>query len=215
MKYVVTVLVITLGLIISVPLTAYSANITYNDNQITISGRLVNGDYKQLQRVVDRTGIKSVRLKSNGGSAIEGYQLGYTIHRNLMSTVVRKGDVCLSACAVAFLGGVHKYNYGVLGFHVAWAKTQGKTFNDGMKVGQMFGSIDSIYLFNMGYTAQLNLLIPQLTTKDNFLVVDSEDLKSFEMIEKDFTKFIDLSNKWAADRIYEPYRLHLLTGMKK
>ena len=57
MKYVVTVLVIALGLIISVPLTAYSANITYNDHQITISGRLVSGDYKQLQRVIDRTGI--------------------------------------------------------------------------------------------------------------------------------------------------------------
>ncbi len=215
MKYVVTILVLTLGLIISVPLTAYSANITYNDNQITISGRLVSGDYKQLQRVVDRTGIKSVRLKSNGGSAIEGYQLGYTIHNNLMSTVVRKGDVCLSACAVAFLGGVHKYNYGVVGFHVAWSKQTGQSFNQGMKVGQMFGSIDSIYLFNMGYTAQLNLLISQITTKDNFLVLSSKDLEEFEMVDKNFTKFIDLSNKWAADRLYEPYRLHLLTGIKK
>ena len=211
MKYVVTAILIGLGLAISVPMVAHSANITYTDKQITITGRLLNGDYQNLQRVIDRTGIKSVRLNSNGGSAIEGYQLGYTISRNKMSTVINKGDVCLSACAVAFLGGAHKYNYGVLGFHVAWSKQKGKDFNDGMKVGQMFGSVDSIYLFNMGYTAQLNLLISQITTKDNFLILSSSDLKLFEMKDKDYTKFFDISNKWAADRIYEPYRLYLLT----
>ena len=212
MKYVVTVILVALALAISVPMTAHSANITYTSSQIKIEGRLMDGDYKYLQRVIDRTGIKSLRLNSPGGSALEGYNLGYTINKNKMSTVIRRGDSCLSACAVAFLGGKYKFNYGIMGFHVAWTKQNNKDYNHGMKIGQMFGTIESIYHFKMGYTGQLGLLISQMTSKDDFLILSQKDLTLFEMKDNDFGKFIDLPKNFVADRIYSPLRLRLLQG---
>lgn len=46
-----------------------------------------------------------ISFNSNGGNAVEGMRLAQTIHGNLGITVVRKGDHCYSACALAFLGG--------------------------------------------------------------------------------------------------------------
>ena len=212
MKFVVTVILIALALTIGVPMTAHSADITHSGSQIILEGKIKNDDYKELQRVVDRTGIKSIRLNSDGGAAIEGYQIGYTIRKNKMSTVVKRGDRCLSACAVAYLGGTKKYNYGILGFHVAWAQQSGIDFNDGMKAGQLFGSIDAIYSFNMGYTAQLNFIVSQITSKKDFLVLSLDDLKLFEMEDKEYTHFQELPKNWMSDRLYNPLRLHLLTG---
>jgi|TARA_R100000951_G_scaffold113752_1_gene116451 hypothetical protein len=212
MKFVVVVIFIALALTIGVPMTAHSANITHSDSQIILEGKIKNEDYKELQRVVDRTGIKSIRFNSDGGAAIEGYQIGYTIRKNKMSTVIKKGDRCLSACAVAYLGGTNKYNYGILGFHVAWAQQSERDFNEGMRAGQLFGSIDSIYSFNMGYTAQLNFIISQITSKKDFLVLSLDDLKLFEMKDREYTDFQELPKNWMSDRLYNPLRLHLLTG---
>lgn len=212
MKFVVTVILIALALTIGVPMTAHSANITHSTSQINLEGEIKSGDYEQLQRVIDRTGIKSISLNSSGGAAIEGYQIGYTIRKNMMSTVIKKGNKCLSACAIAYLGGTNKYNYGILGFHVAWSQQSGKDFNEGMRSGQIIGSIDAIYSFNMGYTAQLNFIISQITSKEDFIVLSLDDLKLFEMKDKEYTEFNTLPKNWMSDRFYNPLRLHLLKG---
>jgi hypothetical protein len=212
MKFVVVVIFIALTLTIGVPMTAHSANITHSDSQIILEGEIKSGDYEQLQRVIDRTGIKSISLNSNGGAAIEGYQIGYIIRKNMMSTVIKKDNRCLSACAIAYLGGTNKYNYGILGFHVAWSQQPGKDFNEGMRAGQIMGSIDSIYSFNMGYTAQLNFIISQITSKEDFIVLSLDDLKLFEMKDKEYTEFNTLPKNWMSDRFYNPLRLHLLKG---
>jgi len=81
-----------------------------------------------------------------------------------------------------------------------------------MKIGQMFGTIESIYHFKMGYTGQLGLLISQMTSKDDFLLLSQKDLTLFEMKDNDFGKFIDLPKNFVADRIYSPLRLRLLQG---
>lgn len=212
MKFVVTVLLIALALTVGVPMTAHSSNITHSTSQINFEGEIKSGDYEKLQRVIDRTGIKSISFNSNGGAAIEGYQIGYIIRKNMMSTVIKKGNKCLSACAIAYLGGTNKYNYGILGFHVAWSQQSGKDFNEGMRAGQIMGSIDSIYSFNMGYTAQLNFIISQITSKEDFIILSLDDLKLFEMKDKEYTEFNTLPKNWMSDRFYNPLRLHLLKG---
>mgnify|MGYP005989458459 FL=1 len=212
MKFVVTVLLIALALTVGVPMTAHSSNITHSTSQINLEGEIKSGDYEKLQRVIDRTGIKSISFNSNGGAAIEGYQIGYIIRKNMMSTVIKKGNKCLSACAIAYLGGTNKYNYGILGFHVAWSQQSGKDFNEGMRAGQIMGSIDSIYSFNMGYTAQLNFIISQITSKEDFIILSLDDLKLFEMKDKEYTEFNTLPKNWMSDRFYNPLRLHLLKG---
>ncbi len=46
-----------------------------------------------------------VELHSPGGDAMEAFSLGYLFREFDVATVVRKGDICMSACALAFLGG--------------------------------------------------------------------------------------------------------------
>jgi len=44
-------------------------------------------------------------LNSPGGSLVEGLRLGQFLREKAIYALVRRGDVCYSACAIAFLGG--------------------------------------------------------------------------------------------------------------
>lgn len=49
--------------------------------------------------------LATLELSSNGGDMLEGIKLGYLAREFDVATLVRKGDTCLSACALVFLGG--------------------------------------------------------------------------------------------------------------
>lgn len=49
--------------------------------------------------------LATMELSSSGGDLLEGIRLGYLLREFDVATLVRKGDTCLSACALAFLGG--------------------------------------------------------------------------------------------------------------
>lgn len=49
--------------------------------------------------------IATIELGSKGGDLLEGIKIGYLLREFEVATLVRNGDVCLSACALAFLGG--------------------------------------------------------------------------------------------------------------
>lgn len=46
-----------------------------------------------------------LELSSKGGNLLEGIKIGYMLREFGVATVVRREDSCLSACAMAFLGG--------------------------------------------------------------------------------------------------------------
>lgn len=49
--------------------------------------------------------LATLELSGKGGDLLEGIKIGYLLREFEVATVVRKDDVCLSACAIAFLGG--------------------------------------------------------------------------------------------------------------
>ncbi len=49
--------------------------------------------------------LATAEMSSSGGDLVEGLKIGYLFSEFNVATVVRKGDRCLSACALAFLGG--------------------------------------------------------------------------------------------------------------
>jgi hypothetical protein len=59
---------------------------------------------KQLRASAPATPV-TIRMSSRGGDLYEAIKLGKLIHGFPAATVVRRGDICLSACAFAFLGG--------------------------------------------------------------------------------------------------------------
>ncbi len=205
MGVVVAVLVVLL-----VTPTAKAANFTHNGHVISLSGDIQEGDARRLSTIAEQTGIKTLFMSSNGGHAIEGFRLGYTINRLGLQTIVSDGDSCLSACAIAFLGGTSKVQAGILGFHVAWAPNNTGTFSEGMKSGQYFGTVTALYFFNMGYTGQLYAIVSQITDSETFLLIEASDLNMFEMVDNNFSEFIQLPERWVANRVADPLRLHLI-----
>ncbi|MCB8840244.1 hypothetical protein [Aurantimonas sp. VKM B-3413] len=79
---------------------------------ITLAGTIGQGDADRLRALLARAEGKeklrynaTVALNSPGGSFLEGMALGQLFRENMLKTVVRSSDACLSACALAFLGG--------------------------------------------------------------------------------------------------------------
>jgi hypothetical protein len=94
------------GLTPKAPLVAYTLRIT---------GPFGPGDGEKLRVMLAGLKAKTARtagqplataeLSSSGGDLFEGLKVGYLFREFEVATLVRKGDICLSACAMAFLGG--------------------------------------------------------------------------------------------------------------
>jgi hypothetical protein len=94
------------GLTPKAPLVAHTLRIT---------GRFEQGDGDKLRSILAglkaKTGritgqpLATAELSSSGGDLLEGLKVGYLLREFEVATLVRKGDICLSACAMAFLGG--------------------------------------------------------------------------------------------------------------
>ncbi|WP_425067780.1 hypothetical protein [Reyranella sp.] len=82
---------------------------------VRITGRFEQGDGDKLRIMLADLKAKTARitgqplataeLSSSGGDLFEGLKVGYLFREFEVATLVRKGDICLSACAMAFLGG--------------------------------------------------------------------------------------------------------------
>lgn len=83
-------------------------------NLIRLFGEIEPGDAGRIEQALLDIGadsyaqspqIRLIELNSPGGSFLEGIKIARTIRRFNAQTVVRDGDRCYSACAIAFLGG--------------------------------------------------------------------------------------------------------------
>jgi len=82
---------------------------------IRLTGPIKVGDSEELRRMLTRLKAEKVasadrslataELSSRGGDVFEALKMGYMFREFRVATLVRKGDICLSACALAFLGG--------------------------------------------------------------------------------------------------------------
>lgn len=116
------------------------AAISLDSRTIHLGGTIREGDASRLREVLARLGTSSpvtIELASPGGDLLEGYRIGGLLKEFGVVAVVRKGDICLSACALAFLGGSArnaaalgpaKCNLeigGKVGFHNFWLNPNG------------------------------------------------------------------------------------------
>lgn len=106
---------------------------------IRMIGMIEDGDANRLRALLTELRRNTARapakplavveMNSIGGDIIEAMKLGYMFQEFGVATVVRSGDSCLSACALAFLGGAERQSAlettpartvevgGSLGFH--------------------------------------------------------------------------------------------------
>jgi hypothetical protein len=94
-------------------------NTEVRGHKIRITGMFEPGDSDAIRRVLvslrpdarppSNVPFATVELSSIGGDLIEGLKTGQLFAEFDVATVVRKGDSCLSACALAFLGGTSSH----------------------------------------------------------------------------------------------------------
>jgi hypothetical protein len=101
----------------------YNQSNAADSDWIAAEGEIVDDSADDLEKSLQRlTGSLELRLHSHGGSLIGGIKLGELIRKRQLKTVVgrtvrhpdfdgvhtRADGVCVSACAIAFIGGVER-----------------------------------------------------------------------------------------------------------
>ena len=109
------------------PSQAPAANVTIVKQEqgftiVAIEGDLVLADGEKFADLVRPLGRTVVVLNSPGGSLFAGLRIGQLIRNRRFLTIVTDGDLCASACALAWIGGVGRYlgPKSRLGFHAAY-----------------------------------------------------------------------------------------------
>lgn len=95
---------------------------------VSITGELGFGDAIAFQRKTEQVREAVVVLKSPGGNAAAGISIGRAIRKKGFVTMVPPAVNCASACAWAWLGGVHRLmgERARIGFHAAYLLRGGK-----------------------------------------------------------------------------------------
>jgi hypothetical protein len=208
-KSIATLMVIAIIFFMSIQVVE-AAKITNDGVTIFYEGKVRKGDAERVRIMLEETFIQNINLDSQGGHAIEGFSLGRLFKEYNLVAVVDDDKRCLSACANAILGSPIKLIYGTLGFHVAWSSGKGN-LSDGMKQGQQFAVMYTLYNFEMGYGLHFQYLTAMYTDADTMLLLSDEDLELFKSTNGDtFFRAVDLPKGWIASRIAGPARLYLL-----
>ncbi|MBS0548747.1 MAG: hypothetical protein JSR24_13420 [Proteobacteria bacterium] len=82
---------------------------------LRLTGMIEPGDADKLESVLARIAgqgpaksdrpLTTIEMNSMGGSLPDGFQIGLTLRKHRMIAVVRRQGLCVSSCALAFLGG--------------------------------------------------------------------------------------------------------------
>ena len=95
-----------------------------------------------------------------------------------LSSYVGYGQVCLSSCYTAFLGGTNYEIDGALGAHVAWYPEdeleEGQTVPDILRYGQGLGGFDAFWHMYNGFGYELPWHITNSTDEDTFITFTDE-----------------------------------------
>lgn len=86
---------------------------------VRLTGIIRPGDAEKMRGVLDKLAaspsatsgepLTTIELSSMGGSLTEGFEIGAILRKYKLVAVVRQRDLCLSSCALAFVGGnVHE-----------------------------------------------------------------------------------------------------------
>jgi hypothetical protein len=95
---------------------------------IMIDGELLLNDYEKFRQKASTISKALVVFQSDGGNAIAGIEIGKLIRLRNFSTLVSDNMRCASACALAWLGGTHRFMGATarIGFHAVYMRDTGQ-----------------------------------------------------------------------------------------
>jgi hypothetical protein len=147
-RHVLAVLVLLLA-----PQAAGAANIEVKHLDaaaalVIVEGDLELGDIEIFRSKVAALSKATVAFRSDGGSLLAGIRIGMLVRVKSFTTIVPDAAQCASACAVAWLGGAHRF-LGVgakVGFHAAYVQKGGTTTESGPGNAVLGAYLDQIGL---------------------------------------------------------------------
>lgn len=186
------------------------------------------GDAEMLESYINWYQPQKVIMTSSGGSSREGYLIASVLQQAQVTVEVPKGYMCMSACAVGFLGGGTKIIEGVLGFHVMYIAGEVPE-HYAATAGQQTGLQDAYASLETGYNLMLFNMTAYLTSPSDFLVFTSEEeLEHFKVTDPykfvysyintpDFFEEMDDEDvyKWFLDRVLPPKELQKLVERQR
>ena len=133
--------------------------------------------------LVENEDYRTIVFNSEGGLGYEGFTMGNVMSRYGVKTWVPAGRQCMSACAIAFIGGSDYKISGVLGFHNAWNNLEvfgedgvdQNELNQIYRNGQFLGTQSTYYLLVNGFSIDLQFSIASRTDPANFVIFKSEN----------------------------------------
>jgi hypothetical protein len=88
--------------------------------ELSIFGAITERDAKTFEDIYRREleyKIPFIDLNSEGGSVSSAMQIGRQIRKYEGTTTVKENGKCYSSCALIFIAGVERRNFGQLGLH--------------------------------------------------------------------------------------------------
>ena len=157
----------------------------YGNPMLVFKGEFVPGLAKSFIRSYARhPDVKMVSMASPGGLLTEAYEVGKILSNYKAHVWVPRNAACISACALALMGGETYKISGILAFHAPYMPVyQGSISMDRIySEGQMTGSYQSYYFAANGFRAQLYMMIAQFTNKSTYVFfMNSHDFYYFLM----------------------------------
>lgn len=134
--------------------------------------RLITLEFRQRHRNV--RGLVTISFDSPGGSLLGGIRLGYALRKLGVHSHIGARQSCLSACALAFLGGRERTVEGAYGVHAASLDTKAKQseLSDILDTIQYLGAITTAYVTEM--TGRNEVAIRALSTAASEMSVLSD-----------------------------------------
>jgi len=158
--------------------------------------------------------IENVGFHSGGGVAQEGFLIGNVLSKHGVTAIVPPGGVCLSACAIGFLGAKEYIVRGVLGFHNMYIPAEVTVNIEDLQlliIGQSFGVQTTAFFLANGFDVSLPMIIANLTTPERFVIFTStEDLMIFfaRTEEDNVSGYLDgtegVDNTWIETHLWGP-----------
>ena len=169
---------------IVVPLLAHCAqaatiSIDASDDVTTVvlvEGIFEPDDAKNFRGITDHLTKATVGFfNADGGNLMEGIRIGEFIRQKGFSTVVLEGDRCVSACALAWLGGVERFMTvgSKIGFHAAYDASTGQQTGIG-------NALIGAYLNKLGLPYQAVAYMTK-ATPDSKMWLTSSDADKYQI----------------------------------
>lgn len=147
-----------------------------------IAGDFDEGISKDIKKALDEYKVDEAVLYSPGGLGYEGFVSANHLSEHEVPVRVAKGTYCISACAVAFIGGTdYKINDSILAFHKGWVPNEPwKNQNEAFDAGQVSGGYSSLFFVANGFSFELPSHINEHSNQDTFIVFHNEkDLNKY------------------------------------